>query len=231
VGDKLERPKDLIPLTSDELRVISWAEEYWHLHKRFPPVGSFSSRWPDLNLDKFLEHKTVQLAFHNRGIKTPSPSDNLNEEQLAAIFTVSNYEDRRPITAKLKSLGIKSTQWNGWKKDPHFREFLHKMLGESLDSALDRAHEGLMKALDKGDVNAIKYFMELTGRVPDQGQQNFRIAVARLIESIQRHVSDAGTLKAIGQDFEMIISGRAPVGRQLNSNIVSSEIEMPDLEI
>ncbi len=192
-----------------QLQAVNWAELYYHERRKFPPVDSFKVHFPSLDIEEFFSHPTVKVAFHNRGITKTTPSF-LSDEQAAAIITVANYDDRRSLPRKLSSLGIPVTRWNGWKKDRHFREFLHKQLAEGVDNSLDRAFEGLLKAVDKGEVNAIKYYMEVTGRQPSQNEQNFKLAVGRIIESLTRHVKDPATIKRISQDFELIMAGKDP---------------------
>jgi len=201
------------PLMSTQyLKIVNWAEQFYAQRKRFPPVESFLSYWPGLDVDDFLNHPAVKKSFHNRGMKTAfnrGPQD-LSDEQVAAVLTIANYDDRRSIPRKLSSLGIPVTRWNGWKRDQHFREFLHSQLVDNVEGSLDRAFEGLLRAVDKGEVTAIKYYMELTGRAPSEKEQNFKLAVSRIVESLTRHVKDPETIKRIGQDFEMIMAGKDP---------------------
>lgn len=189
-------------MTTREISQVTWVEQYYHLNSRFPSVGAWLSRFPNSPIEEFLAHPTVQLALHNRGIKIPQEtSTDLTDEQLAAVMMIADTADRRSFTAKLKSLDINSQKWNGWKKDPHFLSFLDRIMGDSLKNSYERVIDGLLKAVDRGDVTAIKLFMELTGRSPDAQQINFRVQVARLIEAIQKHVRDPDVLDRISQEF------------------------------
>lgn len=199
-----------LPLMSTlQLSAVNWVEGYYHQVKKFPPDSSLQAQFPHLDLHEFHSHPTVKLAFHNRGIRRTT-SQTLSDEQVAAILTIANYSDRRSISRKLTSLGIPSTRWNGWKKDKHFREFLHSQLAENSTDSLEIAMDGLLRAVEKGDVAAIKYYMELTGRSPSPNEQNFKLAVGRIVESLTRHVKDPNTLKRISQDFELIMAGQDP---------------------
>jgi hypothetical protein len=53
----------------------------------------------------------------------------------------------------------------------------------------------------------------LTGRYTENSGQieNIKIIIARLIEVIQVRVKDPETLRAISQDFNMILSGQSPI--------------------
>lgn len=201
----------LRPLSTEQLEVIAYIEEYWHRNSRFPPVGQIEKNYPEFDLVNSLTHETFRLALHNRGIKAPSVGDavGLTPEQVAAIVTVINIEDKRPRHVKLKELGITPARWAGWLKQVEFKEFLHDMSQTQFDDVLHIAHEGLLKAVDRGDTNAVKLYMELTGRHTPvtETQQNLKLILARVVESIQRHVKDPVLLQAIANDFELIMRG------------------------
>lgn len=193
----------------EQLSAVNWAETYWHRYNKMPTAEQIGYHFPSLSMEEFFAHPAVKRAFHNRGMKLTS-NTSLSEEQAAAVLTVANWSDRRTIPAKLRSLGISTTKWNGWKKDKHFKEFLHSQLAGNLEENLERAHAGLLVGVDKGDTNAIKYYMELTGRAPSPVETNFKLAVSRIIESITRHVQSPEIIRAISQDFEMIMAGQDP---------------------
>lgn len=198
------------PMSTEQLHMVNWAEAYYVKHKRFPPVEEFRSAFRSANLTEFFDHPTVKLAFHNRGMSRKAKPASLSNEQIAALVTIGNLDDRRSIPNKLRSLGIPVTRWNGWKKDTHFKNFLHDLLSDNLDTSLDRVMEGLLRAVDRGDVTAIKYYMEMTGRQPSANEQNYRMAVARIIESITRHVQDPEKIRLIQNDFKAIMAGQDP---------------------
>lgn len=202
-----------IPLSMEQLQLINWIEQYWNQHGKFPPVGTLRSRFPHCEDD--LAFEPVRVALANRGIRLPIgdayPSE-LTEEQVACVAVVLDWSDRRSHNVKLKSMGVTPTKWNGWMKSQVFKDYVHSLSARGLDDALHVAHEGLVNATAKGSVDAIKYYMELTGRYSsDTGQMaNFKIMVQRMVESIQRHVKDQDVIRLIAADFEVIMKGEIP---------------------
>jgi hypothetical protein len=197
--------------------IISWAEQIYHQSKTFPSPRDFHEGWPKTFPDpstaqSWLSTAVVKQALHNRGLN-PSQNPNstqLSEVQAAAILAVANLSDRRALSSKLKSIGVTLTQWNAWKKQANFRSFLYSQLNDDLDSSLDRAFSGLLNAVDKGDSRAIQIYLELTGRQPTENERNYRLAVSRIVESIQRHVKDPETIAKLAADFDSIEAGRDP---------------------
>ena len=195
--------------------MINRIEEFWHKNETWPPRDFFDRAGFDIAEN--LKHETFHLALVKRGIQIPVVSDRsvevipdgLTAEQVAAITTIVNFEDRRPRPVKLRELGITPTQWGGWLKQKEFKDFLQQMTATHLQDVLHVANEGLLNAVDRGDVNAIKFYHELTGRYTQESgsMQNLKVVVAKLIESVQRNVKDPDVLRAISADFEIILAG------------------------
>jgi hypothetical protein len=190
------------PLTLDEIKLVNKVEQYWHIKREFPPEDFFDNKL-------ILNKPAFKRAMSMRGILMPSPDNDLSSEQMAAILVITNYLDKRSQAAKLKSLGVTPQQWQGWLKDHKFKTYLHNISSSTFEDALPTAYEGLLKKVEAGDVNAVKFYMEVTGRyTEDAGQvQNLKIIVARLIEVIQRRVKDPELLRAISSDFNTVLTG------------------------
>lgn len=207
----------LQPLTAHELTLIGYIEQRWHAKGKFPRAEEIKEKF-DVDVKELLaEKETFRVALVNRGIKYPNYDlidmqlDGLTNEQVAAIITMVNFDDKRPRATKLKEMGISTVKWNGWMREPAFINYLHDLSTKNFQNALDKAQEGLMRSVERGDTNAIKLFMELTGRVQPVGHgataENVRVILQKVVEVIQRHVKDPETLKLIGIDFEKVMNG------------------------
>jgi hypothetical protein len=220
----------LEPLNKDQLKAIAFVEHYWFkFDGHFPSREAFFNRMPDFDINAALNHKTFRIALINRGIDPPvGPLDDallnvpqgITKEQLAAIVTVVNFEDKRTRATKFKELGVTPQKWQGWLKIPTFKQFLQELSAANLQDAMYVANEALIKAMDRGDTNAIKFYMEITGKyqAATPQTQNIRLVLARVVEAIQRHVKDPETLRLIGEDFEAILNGTTEEARQVTSS-------------
>lgn len=194
------------PMSAVEIRGLAEIEKYWYLHGKFPKI--FST--PGFDLQSALKSESFVMGLFNRGIKIPDHSQELSDAQMAAILVVVDINDRRSIPAKLKGIGINSQTWQGWMKDLNFKEYLHSLSTANFEDALHVAQQGLLSAVERGDVNAIKYYNQTTGREVAPEIQNARILISRLVQVIQSHVKDQETLTAISRDFERVMRGDAP---------------------
>lgn len=213
------------PLTSIDLRVINWVEEFWHRNNRFPLETDWNRKIGevpnliDYSFEEALQNVTFRRSLKERGIKVPSTSSGdwgLSKDQIAAIVTVVNFEDNRTRAQKLRELGISTTKWAGWMKSKEFVEFLQEMTATNLKNSLHVANEGMLKAMDRGDVNAIKFFYELTERHGGSigAIENVRLLISKILEAVQFHIKDPLVISAIGADFEIILSGGTPEFKQ-----------------
>lgn len=189
------------------MRALHEIEQYWLKHGKWPKI----IRTEGFDLEEALQKESFIRGLFNRGITPPAnTSGQLDEIQMAAILRVVDIHDRRSIPAKLKSIGISSQTWQGWMKDKNFRDFLHNLSTQNFEDALHIAQEGLLASVERGDVSAIKYWHELTGRAVSPEVQNARVLISRIVQVIQTHVKDEATLMAISKDFERVMRGEQP---------------------
>jgi hypothetical protein len=204
-------------LTELERTALYYIESYYFEHRGFPPDDKLPPRF---DLKKSLSRDAFKRALFERGIPVPrkrmkksSVEPALTEEQMAAIMSVINHADKRSIKAKLETMGLTLTQWQGWLRQPKFKEVLHKVSAENFEDAIHHAHTGLITAMDRGEVHAIKLYMELSGRQKDSDPtlKNFRLVVSRIVEALQFRLRDNPELMAeIQSDLEIIFEGRQP---------------------
>lgn len=201
------------PLTPTEALTIPYIEEFWHKKGVFPPPRELRNRGVN-DVSAMCQKPVFIKAMEKRGITiadgiTEPPVD-FSKAQLAAIMTMTDYLDQRSSTTKLKQLGLTTTQWNAWMKESKFKDYVHEISAKNFTDGVHMAQVGLAKKLESGDVNAIKYYYEVTGRYNGGeagNQQNIRIVLTKLVEVLQRRIKDPELLAQIGRDFDTILSG------------------------
>lgn len=205
-------------------KVVPWVESFWHAQKRFPTDselltqfnfggGAFdATREADL-LQQLKLTRQFRAALKDRGI-TFNPLDpsgstewgQLSPEQIAAIAVLTNFADTRPQGLKLNQLGVTPEQIQGWMVNPHFKSALTARADEQLNNIYPEAVTSLNRRIKGGNVAAIKFYFELTGRAQTPEIVNLKLAMQHLIEAVQKHVQDPAVLQAIARDFEAIES-------------------------
>ena len=65
----------------------------------------------------------------------------------------------------------------------------------------------MAKKVRSGDVPALKFYYEITGRASSPEAINLKMTMAKMIEAVQKHVKDPAVLQAIASELQ----GVAPV--------------------
>lgn len=164
----------------------------------------------------------------------------LSEIQLVVANTMLDLRDNRSQKKKLTELGISTAKWEAWLRDPVFQNYLRVRSENLLGDSLHESHLALVDRVRSGDVSAIKYFNEITGRfTPAAATDKADVSnvLYGVVEIIQRHVKDPQVLQALADDLlalgqrhgaggNRVVSGsvaRAPVSRVIDSTPVYAD--------
>ena len=161
----------------------------------------------------------------------PQIKTKISPIQLKAANALLDLTDTRSNKKKLQDLGIKSTQYNAWLRDPEFTKYL-QMRAESLIG--DSQHEALLALMDKvqaRDIKAIELYLELTGRFVKQTSNNsndvgnLQNIIVKIVEIITEEVHDRETAFRISERLKGLVAGAQVAG------IVSAPTEIVRPEI
>ena len=149
-----------------------------------------------------LARAPVRKALKDRGVPFENYTrETLTDQQQAAALTVMNFADDRPITDKLAQIGVLPATYYAWLNDPKFKNFVEQLSEQNLNNIKPTVVAEFTKLINKGDWNALKYYMDNTGTLTNGQAPQSEQVLRMIIEVIQRHVKDADTLMAIAQDL------------------------------
>lgn len=227
-------------LTTRELELLTYMEQEYLVHGS-PPTRdravAAGVTTPQV-YDKCLKQPHFREALLLRGITLRGLDSSagggvLTEEQLVAANVMLDLTDNRSRKKKLMDLGIPTQKWEGWLRDPVFQSYIRTRSENLLGDNIHESHLALIDRVKSGDINAIKYFNEITGRyVPNATDKaDVNAVLMMVLEVIQRHVKDPVALGAIGDELVMIGKRNAPasMGRgfqrqAIEGTVVESEI-------
>lgn len=175
--------------------------------------------------------KVVQAALVERGIniKAVAPDSELAKAagrskltplQLIAANSLLDLVDTRPTKKKLSDLGVNPYQYQSWVKDPEFKKYLTERAESMLG---DVQHEAMLALVDKvmnGDMNAIKYYHEITGRFVQASsvnagggsQHDLQQMIVRIIEIIVDEIDDFDLATRISERLKGLVMGNQIAG-------------------
>lgn len=158
-------------------------------------------------------------AMEQRGISwRPDDYSGISTEQMYCIQILTDPTHKaKTLQAKLKLAGIPYVKYRNWLKQPTFERYLNNLTEGLLSDHVGDLHTVLMQKALNGDLNAIKYVHELSGRHDPNQQQvkDLRVIVDNLIEIIAQEVKDQETLIRIANKMNLVMSTTTSIQGEL----------------
>jgi hypothetical protein len=185
-------------------KILPWVELYWHNNKRYPSDIELCTRFgfDDFDLQRLHSSKFYDECLRVRGITRNTIQ--LTDKQVAAVSLITNFSDTRPTAAKLASIGVTAEEYNGWLSNPLFKQELTNRAEDILDNVFPEAQAALAKKVKTGDIQALKFYYEITGRAASPETVNLKLTMVRIIEAVQKHVKDPAVLSAIASEINAV---------------------------
>ena len=230
-------------LTPEEAEFITIIDYEWHLKGNLD-AGSLKEEYgyTDDEWDSLSNNQSVLVALQERGItaKAVAPDSELAKAsgrskltpiQLIVANSMLDLVDTRPPKKKLADAGVTPYQYQSWMKDPEFSNYMQER-SEGLLS--DVSHEVMLALIDKamtGDMKAVAYYHELTGRFIQStsnnsgggSQHDLQQMIVRIIEIIVDEVNDLETATRITERLKGLV-----MGHQI-ANAAVETIETPEI--
>lgn len=154
-------------------------------------------------ISRVLASPEFKRALSLRGV-VPNATG-LTREQDLVLLVLSDPSDNKTLSQKLKSCGVSYATYRGWMKQPVFKAQMDAMT-ESTLSDNSQALVQLEKLAGQGDLAAIKFKLELSGRYDPNRQQNIDVVamMGLLFEIVARNVKDPEALATIGEEMQQV---------------------------
>ena len=182
-------------------RVVTELNANYLFKGKYQPLGELKKEFPEL-----LELTPVGLkdlfgqvnaTLEKRGI--PHYEINFRNAKLefdptfiAAVNTLADFTDKRPIGAKLKQIGVSTKQWNGWLKSKKNYDYWHNVVDGLMNrEVFEEGRLALAQNVARGDLASFKYFNELTDKFVASKEFDPRIIgvlMSGVLDIIMRHV-------------------------------------------
>lgn len=198
-------------LTKKEKDLINFYELQWALRHKVPTIEEVATqlKLTQVTVNYYLLRRPVIKALKDRGINyLQHTQSELTATQVAAAITIMNFTDTRSTDDKLDQLGINPTQYYAWLNDPQFKNLVDNLSEQNLKNIRPTAITEFTKLINKGDWNAVKYYLDVTGAVTSNDAPQSEIQIRMIVEVIQKHVKDPQIMMAIAADIKAITQNR-----------------------
>lgn len=149
-------------------------------------------------------------AMQARGISwRPEDYTGISTEQQYCIAILTDpTHSAKTLSQKLKLAGVPYAKYRNWLKQPTFARYLNNITEGLLTDHAGDLHTVLMNKALNGDINAIKYVHELSGRHDPNHRQveDLLVIVDRLIEIISQEITDQAVLTRIANKMNLVMA-------------------------
>lgn len=206
-------------LSDKDYEIITYMEQEYYLSGRIPSqeLIAVTLEVPVERVKSLQRRVDYMDAMKARGLSTNTleriPSKgNITVEQLMCINTLLDTNDSRSDKKKLADMQIPTQKYQGWLKDPSFNAYWGKRCEALFGPGLSEANRALVDNVRRGDLGSIKFLMELTGRWSSKpvSEMNIEWVLMKVLETIQKHVTDPEKLAAIATDLSGIQQEAVP---------------------
>lgn len=197
-------------LTPKQYDLINYLEREWLLEGTLPTMAQcisnricneafYKKAYRDPEFREALTVRGISLAGITGGEASLTP------EQLAVANVLLDRFDNRSRKKKLSDMGVSTQTLNGWMRDPAFRSYYQQRAEAIFGDVVPEARLALMDNVEKGDLGSIKLALEMTGTYSDKrvNELNVDFLMMKVIETIQKYVTDTETLLAIAEELSM----------------------------
>jgi len=168
-----------------------------------------------------------QKALESRGIKTVA-NPNLTLRQETFLQAYLNPMNLKPPQVLAKQMKINIAELDGWMRDKHFASAFSAKSEDNLKKYLPIADQALGQLVQSGDMKAITFLNQLTGRFDPNARANLDVPalLMQVQDIILRHVRDPITKRNIARELVALATGNSPatvVPEPVSDAILTSE--------
>ena len=167
-----------------------------------------------------------QRALSDRGIKTTAnPNLTLRQETfLQAYLNPLNLLTPQGLAKRLK---ISSSELAGWMNQKEFAHAMKVKSEENLQKFIPMADAALGQLVQQGDMKAITFVNQLTGRFDPNARQQLDVPslLLQVQDIVLRHVLDPVVKRNIARELIALASGQSHLG------VVSEPVSSGSIEL
>lgn len=169
--------------------------------------------------DQTLEMEEIELVWQtskfqrslqDRGIAT-TKNPNLTLRQEMFLQAYLNPMNMKPPQTIAKQQKISIPELDGWMRQKHFAEAMSAKSEENLRKFLPLADQALGQLVQQGDMKAITFVNQMTGRFdPNRSQAVDVVSLLLAVQDIVlKHVRDPITKRNIGRELMAMAQGNS----------------------
>ena len=177
-------------------------------------------------LDLVWGSTKFQKSIQDRGIRTTA-DPNLSLRQETFLQAYLNPLNLKPPQTIAKQLKISTTELDGWMRDKHFAGAMSSKSEENLKKYIPIADQALGQLVQQGDMKAITFINQLTGRFDPNARQSLDVPalMMQIQDIVLRNVRDPIAKRNIARELIALAQGHSPLTSipEPNSDTIDGE--------
>jgi hypothetical protein len=168
----------------------------------------------------------LQNALESRGIRTTkNPNLTLRQEMLLQAYL--SPLNLKPIQTIAKQLKISTNELDGWLRQKEFAGAMSAKSADNLKTYIPMADKALGDLVQQGDMKAIQFLNQLTGRFDPnaKAQLDLPAILLQIQDIVLRHVIDPAVKRNIARELIALASGQSHFAALPEPASASIEIE------
>lgn len=212
-----------MPSTRPERQEFAACYEGYFWRRGFVPLsvqelnGEWGTKFSEELWKESLSNPSLIEYFEKRGVDNPyAPRPVLTEKQNDFLRVLFDPTDPSPLAAKMKKAKVSNTEYSAWMRDPTFENLMREEADKRFEYTYADVLGSLGREASRGNVQAIKLYLTLTGRYSEAQpgvsvtiNQDLRLLTQKLLEILQRHV-DPQTLALVHGEMEAVLFPNLP---------------------
>jgi hypothetical protein len=201
-------------ISEKQYDLLNYLEQEWLINGMLPTRDYLVSKrvCTESLYDNAFKSGEFREALRERGISLSSlsgsePGGSLSPEQLAVANVLLDRYDNRSRKKKLSDMGVNTQTLNGWMRDPAFRDYYTRRAENLFGDAMPDVVAAHVDQAERGDMKAIQLYYEMMGRYSPRQVNidlNLDLIMVRVIEAIQKHVSNPKEIMAVAEELAQI---------------------------
>ena len=121
-----------------------------------------------------MDKKEIEIKpIKQKAIETTKKTWVPTPKQRFSMELYLDWTKRLTLKEIAQRTGIQRITLYRWRRSPEYLEYLQELSNKKLKEAIPIAERALIRAVDKGDVQAIKLFFEYVGRYREEMDIHF----------------------------------------------------------
>lgn len=156
--------------------------------------------------------------------------------QLMVANAMLDLVDTRSQKKKLQDMGVSTAQYQMWLKSPVFSDYLKLRAEAMLGENQHEAHLALIDKVRMGDMKAIAYYNEMTGRYTTQSSStpgtsqvtDFKNLLIKILEIINDEIQEPAAAMRIAEKFKTLMTMNR-MADELVGNVAAETFDAPEV--